>query len=68
MLIRQFVYGLRIKYGPSGPPVCELVRQLQDLIDAHGLWGNVDGLSCVTGLPMRVVEDIIEVGSMYCVA
>lgn len=66
MLVRQFVYGLRIKYGPNGPPVCELVRQLQDLIDAHGLWGSVEGLSHVTGLPRGLVEDIIAVGSVYC--
>lgn len=66
MLIRQFVYGLRIKYGPNGPPVCELVRQLQDLIDARGLCGTVEGLSCVTGLPSGLVEHLIKEGSVYC--
>lgn len=64
MLIRQFAYGLLLEQRPE-TPVYLLVERLQAAIDRMGVWGNVEGLAFVTGLPRAIVADYIEQGGKY---
>lgn len=67
MLVRQFVYGAYLSgMVAPGHTLESIVRLYGECLDNYGLWGNVEGLSCVTGLPRGLVEDIIAVGSVYC--
>jgi hypothetical protein len=67
MIIRQFVYGcfLTGMINP-GNTLASVVEYLEDCVITYGVWGNVDGLSCITGLPRGLVEDIIVKGKVYC--
>lgn len=67
MLIRQFVYGAYLSgMVHKGVALETAVLALEALIYHLGLWGNVEGLSCVTGLPSGLVEHLIKEGSVYC--
>lgn len=67
MLVRQFVYGAYLQGMVDKCNTLEsVVEYLEECIAAYGYWGNVEGLSCVTGLPSGRVEYLIKRGSVYC--